>query len=89
MTRVLGHFLREFCIAACINQILSKGYDRLKDKLSLQEGNNHAINRVPGTKYPKGVKEYTWEPMCKIDLKEIKQANCSIWNTFVLCWRNG
>ena len=27
----------------CINQALSEGYDRLTDKMSLQEGNTHAI----------------------------------------------
>ena len=27
----------------CINQALSKGYERLTDRMSLQEGNMHAI----------------------------------------------
>ena len=30
-------------IVKCINQTLSKGYDRLTDRMSLQEGNMHAI----------------------------------------------
>ena len=30
--------------------------------------------RPSGTKYPKVVKEYAWEPICMSDLKEIKQA---------------
>ena len=31
------------CTVECINQILSKGSDRLTDRMSLQEGNMHAI----------------------------------------------
>ena len=30
--------------------------------------------KVSGSKYPKVVKEYTWEPIHMTDLKEIKQA---------------
>ena len=31
------------CTTQCINWTLSKGYDRLTDKISLQEGNMHAM----------------------------------------------
>ena len=33
-----------------------------------------SLERASGTKYPKVVKEYTWELIRMTDLKEIKQA---------------
>ena len=33
-------------IVECINQTLSKGYDRLADRMSFQEGNMHAIKII-------------------------------------------
>ena len=42
-----------------------------------------------GTKYPKIVKEYTWQSMDMSDLKETKQAIVSYGLKFTISYGNG
>ena len=56
--------------------LTSSVYARLWDELSnvLTALLVISSERPSGTKYPKVVKEYTWEPIHMSDLKETKQA---------------